>query len=241
VSEGIFTSDLSLDEVLLIEEMGFEPVDLVMGTSYFHIGWQSSGWGSQELDVLTHGMSEARHMAMRRVNAQLQQLGADGIVGMRLTVEHHHHTANFVAIGTAIRRTDGRGQDWRVNGRPFTSALSGQDLHTLARAGFRPCALVMGNCVYQVEYQGLLTWFRNRNVNVEQANFTTALYDARELAMGRMQAEAEAAGANGIVGVKVHEGTYSWGSHVIEFMAIGTAISPMGTLDPKVAVTFDLG
>ena len=37
--------------------------------------------------------------------------------------------------------------------------------------------------------------------NVEMPNYTQALYDARELAMERMQAEAEALEAEGIVGV----------------------------------------
>ena len=48
----------------------------------------------------------------------------------------------------------------------------------------------------------------------------------RELAMERMQAEALAAQAEGIVGVDLHERSHGWGSHVIEFFAIGTAIIP---------------
>jgi uncharacterized protein YbjQ (UPF0145 family) len=62
--------------------------------------------------------------------------------------------------------------------------------------------------------------------NVELPNFTQALYDARELAMERMQAEAEAVQASGIVGVSLVERSHGWGSHVIEFFAIGTAIVP---------------
>jgi uncharacterized protein YbjQ (UPF0145 family) len=64
--------------------------------------------------------------------------------------------------------------------------------------------------------------------NVELPNYTQALYDARELAMERMQAEAEALKAEGIVGVQIHERSHGWGSHVIEFFAIGTAITPYG-------------
>jgi len=45
-----------------------------------------------------------------------------------------------------------------------------------------------------------------------------------ELAMERMQAEALEAKAEGIVGVDLHERSHGWGSHVIEFFAIGTAI-----------------
>lgn len=63
--------------------------------------------------------------------------------------------------------------------------------------------------------------------NAELPNFTQALYEARELAMARMQAEAEKLQAEGIVGVKLVEKSHFWGSHVIEFLAVGTAVRPL--------------
>jgi hypothetical protein len=69
-------------------------------------------------------------------------------------------------------------------------------------------------------------WFKNIGKNVEMTNFTQALYDARELAMERMQAEASALQAEGIIGANIHENQYSWSSHVIEFFALGTAVTP---------------
>ena len=58
-------------------------------------------------------------------------------------------------------------------------------------------------------------------------NFTQALYDARELAMERMQSEAESLEAEGIVGVQLNEGSHGWDSHVIEYFAVGTAVTPI--------------
>ena len=55
-------------------------------------------------------------------------------------------------------------------------------------------------------------------------NFTQALYDARELAMERMQAEAISLGAQGVVGTQINERSHGWGSHIIEFFAVGTAV-----------------
>jgi uncharacterized protein YbjQ (UPF0145 family) len=54
-----------------------------------------------------------------------------------------------------------------------------------------------------------------------------ALYEAREIAMERMQLEATQAGAEGVVGADLHEGSHGWSSHVIEFFAIGTAVLPI--------------
>ena len=86
--------------------------------------------------------------------------------------------------------------------------------------------MTMGSCVYHVAHQGMRQMFRQAGQNVELPNYTQALYDARELAMERMQAEAQAVQAEGIVGVRLTERSHGWGSHVIEFFAIGTAIVP---------------
>jgi len=63
--------------------------------------------------------------------------------------------------------------------------------------------------------------------NGELTGPTQALYDARELAMERMQAEAESLQAGGIVGVTVDETNHTWGPTVLEFSAVGTAVVAM--------------
>jgi uncharacterized protein YbjQ (UPF0145 family) len=224
---ALFTSDLSVNEFLLVKKAGFDPLGLVVGSSIYHIGYQQSSWNkNQEMDVLTQAMYHARELAMTRMEEEADALGADGIVGVRLDVgryEWGEHLAEFIAIGTAVKS---QGESHRApNGRPFTSDLSGQDFWTLIQAGYRPLSMVMGNCVYHVAYRGLGSLFRQMGQNVEMTNYTQALYDARELAMERMQAEAESVQADGIVGVQIHERSHGWGSHVIEFFAVGTAVT----------------
>jgi uncharacterized protein YbjQ (UPF0145 family) len=224
---GLFTSDLSVNEFLLVREAGFDPVGLVMGSSIYHIGYQSSNfYQSQEMEVLTQAMYHARELAMTRMEEEADVLGADGIVGVRLEVTRYEwgeNLAEFMAIGTAIRHQ--RGEHYRTpDNRPFTSDLSGQDFWTLLRAGYRPVSLVMGTCVYHVAHQGLLQSLKQAGRNVEMQNYTQALYDARELALSRMQAEAEREGAEGIVGAQVKESIHGWASHVIEYFAFGTAV-----------------
>lgn len=223
-----FTSDLSVNEFLLVREAGFDPLGLVMGSSIYHIGYQFAGFfQSQEMQVLTQAMYHARELAMTRMEEEADLLGADGVVGVRLTVNRYEwgaHLAEFMAIGTAIKHRHGDSYRTPQN-RPFTSDLSGQDFWTLLRAGYRPAALVMGTCVYHVAHQGVMQSLSQVGRNVEMQNYTQALYDARELSLGRMQAEAEEVQADGIVGAKVHESNHGWGSHVIEYFAIGTAIT----------------
>jgi uncharacterized protein YbjQ (UPF0145 family) len=227
---GFFTSDLSVNEFLLVKQAGFDPLGLVVGSSIYHIGYQQSSWSqNQEMEVLSQAMYHARELAMTRMEEEADQLGADGVVGVRLDVgryEWGEHLAEFIAIGTAVKHREGQ-LHRAPNGRPFTSDLSGQDFWTLLSAGYRPVGMVMGSCVYHVAHQGLRGWFKQVGQNQEMPNFTQALYDARELAMERMQAEAEQVQAEGIVGVQLHERSHGWGSHVIEFFAVGTAVVPM--------------
>src|SRR5438309_8468403 len=202
----LFTSDLTVNEFLLVKEAGFRPLGLVLGSSIYHVGLQVARWGkSQELDVLSQAMYHARELAMTRMEAEADALGADGIVGVRLDVEFKefgNDIAEFIAVGTAVKAEDGA-DTWRNNKKqPFTSDLSGQDFWTLIRAGYAPLGMVMGSCVYHVAHQKFGSKIGNIGKNVEIEQFTQALYDARELAMSRMQAEAEALHAEGIVGVQ---------------------------------------
>jgi len=234
---GIFTSDLTVNEFLLVREVGFRPLGLVLGSSIYHVGIQLGRWSkNQELDVLSQAMYHARELAMSRMEAEASALGADGIVGVRLEVEFKEFGADiaeFIAIGTAVKAEDGvdhggHEHGWRNNkGKPFTSDLSGQDFWTLIRAGYAPLDLVMGSCVYHIAHQRFGQVLGNMGRNVEIPQYTQALYDARELAMSRMQAEAEALHAEGIVGVQLRQHSHTWGGHTTEFFAVGTAVRPL--------------
>ena len=227
IARGFFTSDLSVNEFLLVKEAGFDPLGLVLGSSIYHIGFQQASWNrNQEMGVLTQAMYHARELAMTRMEEEADQLGADGIVGVRLDIGRYEwgaDLAEFIAVGTAVKHREGT-LSRAPNGRPFTSDLNGQDFATLLRAGYRPVGLTMGNCVYHVARQGMMQSLRQMGRNVEQANFTQALYEARELAMERMQNEADELQAEGIVGARIIERSHGWGSHVIEFFAIGTSV-----------------
>jgi uncharacterized protein YbjQ (UPF0145 family) len=229
--EGIFTSDFSVNEFLLVRKAGFEPIGLCVGSCIYHVGFQMAGWSSStELDVLSTAMYEARALAMERMREEAKQMGADGIVGVRLTVKRLEWDAKvleFVAIGTGIVHAKGHAGFKGPKGEPFTSDLSGQDFWTLLQAGYRPLEMVMGSCVYHVARRGAFASMGTIGRNVELTNFSIALYEARELAMERMQLEATQAGAEGVVGANLHEGSHGWSTHVIEFFAIGTAVVPI--------------
>jgi uncharacterized protein YbjQ (UPF0145 family) len=310
----LFTSDLSVNEFLLVKEAGFDPLGLVMGSSIYQVApnLPSLPRGSPgcELTETTRALYHARELAMNRMEEEAEALGADGVIGMRLTValatnpvrqnwnlygewqewarragfpraatdlgvqwqtwprlaqamwsswcrqmgwvpeplppwsrpkqqasyQLGQNAMEFVAIGTAVRHREGEHYRNR-HGKPFQSDLSGQDFWTLVRCGFRPVGFVMGNCVYYVPPHLLQC---APGVSCEMPEYTHALYDARELAIERLQDEAEALEATGIVGVTVAERQHSWRAdpynvgnaalqtgEVIELFVVGTAVVPM--------------
>ena len=124
----------------------------------------------------------------------------------------------------------------------FAGALSGEEFWALRQAGFRPVGFAIGNCTYyqvpswntqQVTAGGFfgLGSFQNQ----ELIEYTQALYNARELAMTRMETEARALGARGVIGADVqveaelHEieiNNRTRMDMMYHFTAIGTAVVP---------------
>ncbi|HEY3821098.1 MAG TPA: heavy metal-binding domain-containing protein [Polyangiaceae bacterium] len=309
----LFTSDLSVSEFLLVKEAGFDPLGLVMGSSIYQIAptipTLAPGQPGCEIIDMTRALYHARELAMNRMEQEAAELGADGIVGVRLTLRlgtnltkqqwilyrewqdwarstgfprsstmlgsnwqywpqvaaqmwsHYcrqlnwqpepiapwnrpreqtgyafgQNAAEFLAIGCAVRHRGGESYK-NVHGKPFQSDLNGQDFWTLIRSGYRPVGFVMGNCVYYVP--PALLWAQPAQ-SCELGAYTHSLYDARELATERLQDEAEALQATGIVGVtfaeREHSGRFApWNAgngalqsgEVIELFVVGTAVVP---------------
>ncbi|MDA8343187.1 MAG: heavy metal-binding domain-containing protein [Actinomycetota bacterium] len=236
------TSDLSIDEVLLLHSAGWEPVALVAGYAIHSIptGWW--GWGSGEITILTGSATGAFNAAVARLRQACAQHGATGVVGVQIVLEQLHHTTSVQLIGTAIRKTagpahpgsSGSSGSAKGSGRataktaaagPFVSDLSARDFVLLDHAGWGPLGIAFGASHIYAPYRPGMTALRQATQNVELTNLTEAMYAAREAAMGRMQGAARAAGGSGVVGVSVTEGPMRVGGHAVRFLAWGTIVT----------------
>ncbi len=210
----------------------------MVGSSIYHIGIQMSGWKkSQEMTVLSEAMYGARQLAMTRMEEEADQLGADGVVGVRLDIgryEWGQDMAEFIAIGTAVKHRDGV-LHRAPNGRPFTSDLSGQDFWTLLRTGPPPGG----------DGDGQLRLPRRPPRHAAVDGPDGAQRRARRTSRRRSTTraswrwsgcsrEAQEISAEGIVGVHLQEKSHGWGSHTIEFFAVGTAIVPREGHDEEI-------
>ncbi len=115
-------TDLSLPDYTLLRNAGYAPVGIVASTSVFYVvpnaatrrATNRTYAPNQELEDFTQGVYAARESALTRADAQAQQLGAGGMIGMR--IEHDIDTresgsennkrvdliVTFHILGTAI-------------------------------------------------------------------------------------------------------------------------------------------
>ncbi len=248
-------SELSVTEFVTLARIGFVPRGLVIGSCVYSAGTQYD-WSvaTREVSSLSEALRKARRLAIDRMRQQAAGLRADGIVDVRLEVEHHlwrgaRQVAKCLAVGTAIGFEPSyapealrRAPSLKLaSGQPFDSDLTASDFVTLLSSGYRPVTVAMGNCVYGLDPRELRDY---RGKDAELTSYTQAFFDARELAMERLQHDLFKAFPRGtrdcptgIVGMTVAEDTYGGGGAsgppIVEFTALGTAIAPLGADDPR--------
>jgi uncharacterized protein YbjQ (UPF0145 family) len=215
------TSDLSIDEALLIHSIGWEPIDLIFGASVMSVPSGVWVWGQGELTPASSAHNSAMAAAARRMETQCRAAGGQGAVGVRVNVEITPHHIDVELTGTAVRAVDSAAKPVT----PFISDLSARDFVLLHTAGWAPIGLAFGASFVYAPRRTTGTALKQSSQNIELVNYTEAMYAARESAMERMQQSALGVSANGIVAVHVGEGPVSFARHVIGFTAWGTAVT----------------
>ena len=139
-------SELSVTEFLTLARIGFLPHGLVVGACVFDAGTQYD-WvvATGEVTALSNALRQARAQALRRMRTQANDLGAEGVVDVRLKVEHDvwkgaRQIAKFVAIGTAVgfdaahapTELQGAPSLRLADGAPFVSDLTASDFAALS-------------------------------------------------------------------------------------------------------------
>ena len=220
-SSGATTSDLSIDEVLNLHAIGWEPVELVCGLSVFSVPAGLWNWGQGEIAAASRAHHEAFSHAIARLHAEAAAAGGHGVVGVHIERAVHPSHIEVRLVGSAVRPT-GAGA---INARDvFVSDLSGRDFATLMGAGWRPVGLATGASFVYAPRRAVGQVLHQQTQNVELTNFTEAMYSARESAMQRMQDAAIALKGSGVVQVQVLEGPMPFAPHAVAFVAWGTVV-----------------
>ncbi|AEV85865.1 hypothetical protein ACWT_4846 [Actinoplanes sp. SE50] len=216
---GVRTSLLSADGVAGLEVAGFDTVGEVLGTTVMQIGW--TGWGGcgwrpgvnpgliagllgdpgpaagrpsgAGFAPYTRAIRHGRDTALDRMRQEAAALGADGVVGVRLTeTRMDDQKREFMALGTAVRA---RGR--QRAGVPFTTDLAAQDVAKLLGAGWVPAGIVYGLSVAirhdDWRTTSSLSFFAG---NVEVAGYTELISHVRAVARDEFARRVAATGAD---------------------------------------------
>jgi uncharacterized protein YbjQ (UPF0145 family) len=214
------TSDLSIDEALLLHSAGWEPVDLVVGVCVVSVPMGVWNWGQGEIVAASQAHNAAVAGAAQQLQGECLKAHGHGVVGVRVEVEVRTHHIDVELVGTAVRPV----AESKVPPVPFVSDLSARDFTLLKSAGWMPVGLAFGASFTYAPRRSAGAVLQQKTQNIELTNFTEAMYSARESAMERMQHSALAEGGQGVVQVKVTEGPMSFARHAVGFTAWGTAV-----------------
>ncbi len=250
----VATSLLSAPAAAALGAVGLQPIGEAMGCVVEQIGWQGYGgcgvnpgfgfgatWGG-DVNARTVSAGSSRWVAfapyveairrgyataLDRLLQEATALGADGVVGIDLTVSHLGNNAReFMALGTAVRAAGPARPR-----RPFTTELSGTDVAKLLPRGWVPAALVVAVEV-AIRHDDWNT--RNQAMswsNTEVAGYTELVQHARRAVRSDLGKQVRRLGADGLVaselGLRISEiePAEQHRDHVAEAIMIGTAIA----------------
>lgn len=204
-----FTSDLTSKEYALAQASNLQPVAQVMGSSVVQHGWVSGQigtyWGATEVRALSDPWNLARSRAFDRLRQEAELAGADGVIGIEMSVSGSIDvagTVEYVVFGTAVRDT---AFPRREGSRLGMCALSGQDVDKLRRIGAEVCEVIGHTTVVALPLQmssnyvlNSSGWFGGAG-NTEIPEITEGVYEARRMAMAQVRRQATDANANNIV------------------------------------------
>jgi uncharacterized protein YbjQ (UPF0145 family) len=219
-----FSSSGNGQELYCLMDAGYQPLKFVFGNVAYSIGVGGGilgglkSLGRGEIREYSDVFNATRHLALQRIVREAQSAGANAVLGIETRIMRFQGVHEMVMLGTAARHPALPPEYTRT---PVTSDLTCEEMWNLANLGYAPLKLVLGTAVYSLGLIGGFKAMLKSFVRGEISDLTSLIYEAREHALGLIRAEAEALGADDVVGIRTH--IHELGS-LIEFMAIGTAV-----------------
>ncbi len=211
---------LSGNEMYCLALKGLKPGELVIGNSVHSLGFMGGiGAGLQnvfggEVHQITDIISQGRHEAQARLEAEAIKHGAQAITGVTSELRTMQGNTEFLSVGSCAHGPN-------ISGGGVASTNGGaQQLYCMLDAGYAPKRMVMGNVAYSVGVAGGLLGTLKSLGRGEIKEFSDIFNETRHVALNRIALEARNAGANAVVGIETRIMPFK-GVH--EMLMLGTA------------------
>jgi len=231
-----FTSSASGTELYCHLDAGYTPISFVMGNVAYALGVGRGITGG--LSTLAQGevrqysemYNRIRHLALFRLRSEAASVGANAVVDVRIDLRPFAAgVVELLMTGTASRHP-ALAADSRDPAHVATSELTGAELFSLALLGFAPVQLVMATSVYSLGLVGGIGASFSALAKGELRELTELVYGARENCLRLLRQEAEALGAERVIGNRLQIRELSPG--LIEVVAVGTAVRRLQGVTP---------
>jgi uncharacterized protein YbjQ (UPF0145 family) len=237
-NEGTFTSSADGQELFCQWDAGYQPVSFVFGNVAYSIGVAKGFLGGLrqlakgEVTQFSGVFNKTRTLALERIQEEAKNLNANSVIGIRTTILPIGTSGvqEMVMIGTASYNPQIDAIAGIVNG-VTTSDMTAEETWNVAKLGYAPLKLVLGTSVYSLGFVGGIKSALKNLVKGEINTLTQLIYGAREQSLKKVQEQAEAIGADDVLGIKTY--IYNLGGGLIEFLAIGTAVKRVDGLTTR--------
>jgi uncharacterized protein YbjQ (UPF0145 family) len=220
---AFFTSAGNAQELYCHIDAGYLPTQHVFGNIAYSLGLGGGVLGALktlgrgEIKEFSNVFNATRHKALARLVGAAKFEKANAVVGIRTHVMWWHSAHEMTMTGTAAFNLALPASEGIV-----TSDLTGEELWAMTKLGYAPVRLLLSTSVYSLGVIGGLKSFLKSFTQGEIPELSQLVLHAREVAIGRLKAEADALGAAMVAGTKTY--IHHIGSGLIEFLAIGTAL-----------------
>lgn len=227
-----FSSATSGMELYTHLDAGYRPIRFSMGIVAYALGVGRGFMGSLrtlgrgEVKEFSQMYNDIRHTALERLRAEAASLGGNAVVDTTIRIlPYGPGSVELLMTGTASHHP-------RLGaGGVVTSELSGEELWNLARMGYAPVQLCMATSVYSLGVIGGIGTMLQGLSRGELPELTSLIYGARENCLDLLRKEAEAVGAERVIGNKLNIRELAPG--LIEVVAIGTAVRRVSGMEPE--------
>ncbi len=232
----IFTTAEDGQELYCQIDNGYNPIGAVMGNIAYSLSAGQNLLGGLrtfakgEVIEYSQTLQHTRNQALLRLEQEAHQFGANSVVGVRTHIMPlgYAHALDMSMIGTASRHEFA---DPHLNSMITSSNLNAEEAWNLAKIGYAPLKIVSGTSVYSLGVVGSIAQIFKNYVRGENVEMTNMIYAARENSFAQLIAQAQAIGADDVLGVETH--VYPLSQGLIEFFVIGTAVKRTDVAKPR--------
>ena len=227
----LFSTSADGQELYAQLDAGYEPVCFCFGNTAYSIGIRSGlvgglkTFGRGEIKEYSDMFNHTRHLALRRIIAQAKFYKANAVLGIQTSIIPVAGAIEMLMIGTASRALH---TSFVETDDIISSDMTNIEMWNMVSLGYAPMKLLLGTSVYSLGLIGGVTSILKSFVRGEINELTQLVYAARENALGIINDEAKAIGADDVLGVKTY--VYQLGNGLIEFLAIGTAVKKVSSI-----------